>query len=351
MYLLFQPIQRTLRFSTFTPDGVLLLQGQTDLAQWTKRNAKDRFATEVVQQLRSHGKVLTGVGIVLPYAPSDYTLPVSASAAGLKRIVTTPLRSTILATTELVLSGVQQHWPHLPQLFLFDTFLSERLTRRVALPPFDYDTQKTLHLHPVLHHSYGHTANMQKMAKNKVSLSLYMDESPSMALFEGTEIIDAIESYSPLPALAGLWTAGSFDGGMLLELLSNKRINGSDLLTHRSGLIPMTENIGNLQTVFEIAGVSPRQTADQLDSLSIETIEWIELSAKSFIRSLRHAIGRLMASGVSVDQVIINTSVIPQESALWPTLRSAVSENVKFVYCNTPLLSAAASDLMSAIKK
>lgn len=346
MYLVFEPTRHGIRYAVFAEEASILYDGFCPISNWSSRTVQDAFTKDLVIKVRGHGRVFTRVGIILPYAPSDYTKPQLASATFIKKIGTTDLLRATLAPTLLLLQQLTKTWPHLTPYFLFDTHLSEKIERYMVVPPFPYDTLKSLAIAPTLIHSYGHRANLAKH-KNGFALSLYIGEQVSLALFRGDELQDAHVSYSPASSLMGLQNAGALDPELIVQLVEHKRLPYvTDLLTKKSGLQPMTETTYSLPQLLQIAGVSPR-TKDDVTSLPIEAMEWIELSVRSFIRSLRHAIGGLATEDLGVKTLIVNTSIIPADSGLWRLLTQGALNHLKLVTTDTPLIQAACLDLIA----
>lgn len=348
MYLLFETIGRTIHCATFSDEGELIYEQTYSVEAWTPKSVNAVFAAQIVPKLRAHGALFTKIGLVIPFADPKHTEPTLASAKLMHELNNTPLRQKIMTPIDLIMRSSQKAWPHLPHCFLFDTCLSQHLTRDTVLPPFDYETAKTLHIHPVLLHSYGHKANIMKLrSKKTVAISVYIGQQTSVALFEGETVKDACVSYSPLSSLLSLTSPGSFDPGFYLELAQKKNSAAMlALVTEKSGLQPMTETKFDLETLLQIAGLTGRSESFSIDDYSIETIEWIELSLLNYLRSLRHAIGALRTDYADVHTIVANTSTINASSKFWTLLTKAGLQDMKVVLSDVPLLQAACQDLM-----
>lgn len=346
MYLLFEITSKGFRYSTFNAECESVYGGYYEVPDWSQRSVAKVFADHLLPKVRTHGKLFTKIGIIVPFADPKHINPEPAHAKTLQAMGITSLRKKVLEPVTLLLQTSQKSWPHLPHYFLFDTYLSSQLTRNVVLPPLDYDTAHSLNLHPYLLHSYGHAANIQKLKDGKFSISLYVGEQTSVALFEGHKIRDAIITYSPLSAVMGFYGLGNSDPGLYLDLADKKKLPEiQKLFSERSGLQPMTETQHNLNELLQIAGLVKRDESINIDNISIETIEWIELSLRAYVRSIRHAIGALATFSADPIPVIANTSVVSEESGFWKVLSSQLS-NTKFSYCATPVLEAACHDLV-----
>lgn len=346
MNLLFEITKNGLRYGTFNSDNELIYDGFHPLTDWSSRSVSELFKTQLLAKLRAHGKLFTKIGIVIPFADSHYVDPTPASQKLLQQLGSTQVRKKVLEPVILLLAASEKSWPHLPHYFLYDTCLSHQLTREVVLPPFEYDFTKHNGIHPYVVSSYGHKANLAKIKTGQLAVSLYIGEQTSCVLFDGHRVIDAIATYSPLSPIMGLFSAGSFDPGLYLALSEKKKLTDvQKLFTEQAGLIPMSETKYEIDALLQIAGMVKRDDSVNLDNLSIETIEWIELSLRSYIRSLRHAAGSLMAYSSDVKTLVVNTSVVPESSGLWKVFTQNRLSELKLGYCATSLLQAACHDL------
>ncbi len=89
----------------------------------------------------------------------------------------------------------------------------------------------------------------------------------------------------------------------------------------------------------------PRDKSVNFDELSIEAIEWIELSVRSYVRSIRHGLGALLTNDNSIKTLVVNTSLIPESSGLWNIITKGSLEFLKIVPSPIFLLQGAAEDL------
>ncbi len=346
MYLIFELTSQGFRYGTYNAECECIYSGFYEVADWSQRTVSAVFTTHLLPKLRGHGKLFTKVGIIVPFADPKHVAPEPAALKTVQALGTTVLRKKILEPTALLLQSSQKTWPHLPHYFLFDTFLSAQLTRNVALPPFDYDTAHSLNIQPYLLHSYGHAANVNRLKDGKYAVSLYVGEQTSLALFEGQTLRDAVVTYSPLSSLVGIHGSGALDPGFYLDLTDKKRLPElQKLFLDKTGLQPMTETHHSLDELLQIAGLAKRDDSINMDNISIETIEWIELSVRSYLRSLRHAIGALATFTSEPVPVIANTSVLGESSGFWKVLAQQLPQT-KFSYCNTSVLEAACHDLI-----
>ncbi len=348
MYLLFEITRQGLRYGTFTAEADLIYEGLYPLKEWSAREVQGLFQHELLPKLRAHGKLFAKIGIVVPFADVKQVEPALAQGKLLAQLATTPLRKRLLQPVSFILDASHKAWPHLPQVFLFDTYLSHELTREVALPPFDYDTAHALNVHPLLLHSYGHKANLSKARTKGPVVSLYLGDQTSIAVFEDGKVQDALVSYSPLSSLMGMSSSGTFDPGFYLDASSKKNNNVLlELLTERVGLSPMTETHHDLSTLLQIAGILPRSDGFNPDEYSIETIEWIELSMRNYIRSLRHAIGAMKVWSSEVNTLIVNATELDETSKFWSVLTRNGLHDLRLSFSKKSLLQAACEDLIA----
>ncbi|HEY1074831.1 MAG TPA: hypothetical protein VGE59_04020 [Patescibacteria group bacterium] len=346
MLLVFQPVRHGIAYAAFTPTSELVYDGFLTIDEWSSRHLKQRFDAELLTKVRGHGRVFTKLGIILPFADINFRGAKPATSVSLKQLATTSLRQTLLDPARLTYEAAKSAWPHLPQFFLSDTYLSDQVDRTFGLPPFSYEMNKTLNSVPYLVHSYGHRANLASVKDAKVVLSLYVGEQTSIALFEDEKLKDATISHAPFSSVMGLHSPGSLDVGFVTELVQKKRpAEVTNLFISQSGLQPMTETKLSIDDLIHIAGLVPRKDMEHLDKLSIEAIEWIELSVRNFVRSLRHSLGGFLTYSGKIDSLVINTSVVGATSPLWKLLLSGSLSKLSVHYCDISLLQAACRDL------
>jgi acetate kinase len=349
LYLLFEVGFDRIVYCAVNQDNEAVYEGTCLINEWSPKNVKKQFDAQILSKLRGHGKVFTGVGIVVPYAPAHYKKPEPATAALYKQIVKTVSQQQFLTPVFYLLQASQSSWTHLPHYFLFDTCLSSELAREVMIPPFDYDFTKQHALYPAVLHSYGHRANLVKNTLEAPIISLYVGTQSSVALFKHEKLLDASVSYSPISPIMGLYGPGALDIGFTTDLSNSKSFSLSRIIYEHTGIYPMTERRYSLDDLCQIAGISPRKGTIDMDSLPIESMEWIELSLKTFIRSLRHAIASMLIHPSGPTKLIINTSVIPKSCGLWSALVDSLS-GVKISYEPTSLLQVASGDLIQFAK-
>ena len=346
--LLFEIGFNGITYAAVNSDNDIVYDGFCPVTEWTAKQVKTAFATHILGKLRGHGKVFNAVGIVVPFAPLAHSKPEPATPALLKQLMHTASQKMANEPVGFLLQSSTSAWPHLPHYFLYDTHLSSLMSREAMVPPFTYDLNKKLQLHPMLLHSYGHRANMLIAPASKSAISLYIGNQVSVAVLEGEKVLDASISYSPISSTMGYYGSGALDVGFLHDVMTRSKFNLEQFVYHQSGLNPMTEMLYPIDVLLEIAGLIPRKGSVDLNEFAIETIEWVELSVKSFIRSLRHSLGAMAVHPSSPNTLIINTSVIPQSSELWPLLIQGILSHVKMVPSSTSLLQAANSDLSGA---
>lgn len=346
MLLVFQPVRRGIAYAAFTSDAELVYDGFLTIDEWSSRQLKQRFDAELLTKVRGHGRVFTKLGIILPFADIEFQGAKPAASVNLKQFASTSLRQSLLEPARLTYEAAKAAWPHLPQFFLSDTHLSDSIDRTFGLPPFSYEANKNLSITPYLVHSYGHKVNLASAKASEVVLSLYVGEQTSIALFENGKLKDATISHAPFSSVMGLQSPGSLDAGFVAELTQKKRpADVTKLLISQSGLQPMTETKLSIDDLIHVAGLVPRKDMEHLDKLSIEAIEWIELSVRNFVRSLRHSVGGFLTYSTKIDTLVINTSVVPTASPLWSLLLSGSLSKLTVSYCDTSLLQAACQDL------
>ncbi len=348
MYLLFESTATTLRYGVFTPEAEIVYEGQCQVKDWSPRAVNQIFTSQVLAHLRSHGRIFSRVGFIVPYAPIECTEPKLASPMALKSMGRTSLERKVLEPIQSLLEVAKKQWPHLPHYFLFDTYLSRSIERHMAVPPFPYDVNKQLNLAPSILHSYGHKANALSLKTAKRSfVSLYVGEQVSMVLFRDGDVRDAHIAWSPLSPLMGLSSPGAFDPGFYLNSSEKKRSpNLQHLFVRQGGLFPMTETENDFEFLLSISGLVPRASnASAVDRLSIEMIEWIELAMRSFIRSLRHGVGALIAADEDVASVIISSPSIKSTSRFWSLVFTGRLTSLKPHFSGYSTLQAACTDL------
>lgn len=347
MYLIFHPVKHGVNYGVFSADAELIYHGFCDIKNWSARDVHTLFQSDILAKLRAHGKVFTKIGIVFPFADTAHVKPELAHPRFIKSLATTALQQRVLAPVEAILTASQRSWPHLPHFFLFDTFLSARIERSMSLPSVSHDTNKTLHLQPRLLHSYGHKANLSAIKSDRTFISLYIGDSTSLALFQGRDLLSAITSCSPISSLVGLESGGTLDAGATLEFTEKRKFQSAvDILSNGLGLRPMTESAFDFETLLDISGLVPRKKTEHLPDLSIETIEWIELSMRAFIKSLRHGIAALASDDIEARTLVINSSVISESSGLWKLITHGALSHLKVTFAPTSLMQAAAQDLV-----
>lgn len=349
MYLLLQTLRQHIRYSAFTPEGELVYEGACPIDDWSNKVMDRVFKAHVLGKLRGHGAIFTHIGLVIPFADPSYVSPQPASEALLKQWAGTSLRKKVLWPSFLLLRVIKSAWPHLPCLFLFDSCLSSQLPRETTLLPYSYETNKQLAVTPLLLQSYGHKANLLKRVLSPSVISVYLDESASCALFEKGMLKDALVTYSAVSAMRGLSGLGAIDPGLTLELAEkHKPPELQFLLIDKPSLQAMTETNHDIDTLLQLAGLVPRSNHINLDAYPIESIEWIELSVRSFVRAIKQAIGSLAAGSKEPPTIVINTSIISDKSALWRLVMSHGLSQYKVSFSPHSLMQAACYDLISS---
>ncbi len=348
MYLLFETTPTSLRYGAYTLEADVVYEGECAVDDWSPRALKQVFTSVVMSHLRAHGRVFTRLGFLVPYASPEYSEPKIVHPSVMKLLGQTVLERKLLEPLQALVAVAQSHWPHLPSYFLFDTYLSKHLERHIVVPPFSYEVNKTLRLAPSILHSYGHKANALSVKATKRSfLSIYIGTQVSMVLFRDGDIRDAHVSFSPASPLMGLNSCGALDPGFFLNLADKKRLpDVHQLLVQKSGLFAMTDGSLDFETLLSISGLVPRSPQSEgLSHLSIEVIEWIELSMRTFIRSLRHGIGALVAADEEVASVVVSSPTIKSTSRLWSLVFAHRLASLKPHFATYSLLQAACHDL------
>ncbi len=347
MYLILQPSQKHIYYAAYTVQGELISSEATELLNWSQKNISETFQNEFLSKLRGHGKVITKIGLVLPFGNQEHVEPQIAHTSILKSLSRTFLRQQLLEPSRLIFQETQKLWPHIPHYFLFDSFLSGQLNRQIALPPFPHALTQTYSLQPFLLQSYGHVANIKSLKKDQVAISLCLDEDVSVALLNGTTIEDAILSYSPLSSVMSMVSLGAIDPGVTLEMMERKNVRElTQLILKQTGIQALTETNLSLLQLLQISGLIKRDASVNLDAFSIEALEWIELAAHRFILSLRHAIGSLVTSDRRVNSIIIQSQTIPPTSPLWSLITKGSLEHLRIIPASHSSLEMAVRDLL-----
>lgn len=348
MILILQSSRTQLTYAVFTTENELVFEGVTPIEAWTAKNLDAVFRGNILNSLRGQSKIFTEVGLIVPFAGPQYSAPIEANRTVVQKLASSGVEQRRLEPTRLLFEAVAKQWPHIPKYFLFDTCLSSQLPRystNLALP---YDVLKGFDVHPVLLNSYGHRANVKKIKSNQSALSLVIADQTSLALFDGQHVKDAIVGSSSFSPLASLYSAGDFDAGFFLNIADKKRVREIEaLLAERSGVLPMVEVREAFDTLLEISGIVPRKSGESLDALSIETIEWIEIAMRGFVRSIRHAIGALATADVEAKTLVVTSSVIADTSPFWNVITAGSLSHLKVVFSPVSPLVIASEDLNS----
>ncbi len=349
MYLIISPRQTYIHYSIFTPDDANpLFTGKHEFKESSSKGINSELRDHLLPQLRNQGKIVTHIGIVLPFSPREYAKPIPAQKKLLQTFGTTELRKKVLMSATALFELLENAWPHVPKYFLFDTHLSQSLDRTQSPLALPYDVTHESEFLPVLLGGYGHCANVMALKGTKTVISLVIDDQTSAALFEGSLLKDALPSLSPLSTLQSLQSAGAIDSGLSIELLEKKKYRAvEEIFYGKAGVLSAVGADCSIDELLEIAGIVPRKDIDKLANLSIETIEWIEISLKSFIRSLRHAIGALATSDVEAKLLVVSSSTIPADSPFWSLLTKGSLSHLKIHVSEVSPLLPARDDLLA----
>lgn len=348
MYLIFRASLKGIACATLDTEGSVVAHSFWANTDWDNQNAR-KIKDSLQKELKVQGRVFQGIGYVLPFGDGKNEAPRAADLALFKTLAVSPLHDTLLKPSRLLFEAGHIAWPHLPHLFLFDTFLSTHLPKHLILPGVSYESATRLSLEPRLLHSYGHRANSLMVKEGQKFISLYVDRAVSVALFDGHILKDAFVSYSPLSPIGGFAHLGALDLGtaaLLLEKL--KPAERTDFILQQTGLAEQLDHEFSFEESLEIAGLVPRKDLGFMDKLEIETIEWTELSMKSFVRSLRHALAAMLATDNAVKTLVVNTTAIPQKSGLWSLLTDGSLSQLNIVYSDILDLQAAGTDLIES---
>lgn len=346
MYLLFKLNHQGIRFGLFTSSGETILESHTSVSQWSKRGVQHIFESDVLPKLRSHGKIATKIGIILPVGPKGLDRPLLAGNGVPVVSKKDILLQHLLTQYEYLLYFCKKAWPHIPHFWLSDTCLSESFARPVGLPPFSYDACKQFDLRPLLLESYAHKTNMEVMNSNRPYISLVVEDVTSLALVEGGQIVDMYPTFSYWSSLFGLYYGAPIDVGTICRLVQLVRSDSLvDFVTNTTGLIPMTATDFDFDTLLRLSGLAGRDSTLRLPEVSIESLEFIELSLRSFLKSLRSGIAGLLAEMLEARQIIVSSSQISESSDFWKLLNRGALSHIGVVYNSRSSLELASIEL------
>lgn len=297
MILIFRDDGDAVRYAALTDDADIIYSESVPYpaGATSVRAIRDVFQTTILPKVRSHGKVFSHVGVVVPYVEGETITPVGMTAKTVRTIVGSEgLFADQLAATEAICLEVIRQWPHLTHVAVFDTCLSGALARHIAVPPFSYEFSKHHRVSPRLLQSYAHRGALLGEPKGDW-ISLYLGPVSSVAAFHGNGIVDALPAYSPIGALLGWRSSGSLDPGLVLRLLAkDKPAAIRELLSRGSGVRAIADIHKPFERLVNIAGLDGARKKSE--EYSIETVEWVELALRSYIRDVRHAIGGMLTS-------------------------------------------------------
>jgi acetate kinase len=345
MYLLLRAEQHVIRYAAFSEDCQPIYEGVCEITDWSNRTVAKQFHNVILGKLRAHGKIFARVGIIIPFAPHEYVEPRLVDRSLVKQLASTTLQRYAFEPSRVLLEHSTTAWPHLPHYFIFDTCLSASLTRSVMLPPFSFDSVKQFSIQPMLLESYGHKANIMSHKSEAPMISLIVDQTTSIALFEDGKLLDASVSYSPLSSLMGPHSSGSLDPGMFLDLAERMKLRDlSEFFTHLSGIDAMTETHHSMNKLLAIAGLGTKKHDHELP---IETVEWIHLAMKSFIRSIRHAVADMAAHEHYPKVLLVNAPDLDSKSPLLKLIAGGALDHLRVTKSDVSSITAACHDLAS----
>lgn len=348
MYLVFRVSSSAIRFGLFTPEAQTVYEQTTNISSWNPREVSRIFQSDILAQLRAHGKIVTKVGFIVPIADPTHTRPQLAQKTIPALRNMDRLTATLYERIEQVMAQSKKNWPHLPHFWLFDTFMSADIDRATVIPPFQHDVIKQFRIHPYLLEGYAHRSNTQYYKQARPFVSVVIEDVTSIALFAEGKILDVIPAYSYWPSLLGIGSGGVADSGLvsrLYESIGGKR--WPDFVEGSMGLRSIIGVSGSLDTLLRLSGLVPRGTSDSLPDISIETLEYIELAMRGFVKSLRAGIAGILTSSLEARTVVVSSSHLSESSGLWKLLNQGSLGHLSIEYNPTSALEPAAKDLSS----
>lgn len=333
MYLLFKLNHQGIRFGLVTTTGETIIEAHAPVRHWSKRTMQQVFESDVLSKLRSQGKIVTKIGIVIPVGPKGLDRPQLAGNGVPQIYKKDALLLHLMSRYEYLFYFSKKAWPHIPHFWLSDTCLSDSFPRAIGLPPFSYDACKQFDIRPVVLESYAHKSNMTFANSSRPFVSLVVEDITSLALIDGGQIVDVYPAYSYWSSLMGLYYGAPIDSGTISRLVQSVRLDSwVDFITDTTGLIPMTSTDYNFDVLLNLSGLVGRGSSVRLPEVSIETMEYIELSIRFFIKSLRSGVAGLLAEMLEVRQIVVSSSQIVEESGFWHLLNHGALSHVAVVY-------------------
>lgn len=348
MLLLFKLTKYGIRYGVFTNDAEPVYEHFCAVSDWSNRGLSQVFQSDVLGQLRAHGKVFTKVAIVFPFADPQYVEPEHAHRKLIDSQSRTSLLKAYFKNYEILLALLQKNWPHLPILWLFDTYLSQNIDRVIAVPPLAPDAVKNGHVAPRLLNSYAHKSNMLESGEKRAYISLVLEDTTSIALVDGPKIIDVIPAYSPFPQLIGIGYGGLADFGLSEQLTESAGLsNIFNFIERSTGLFTMVNQPTDFESLLGASGLVPRRASTSLSDAPIETLESLELQMRMYIKGIRSAIATLLVGSLEARTVLVSSSYIPESSAFWNLLNQGGLNHLKIKVNSRSSLQAAATDLIT----
>ena len=346
MHLVFRLTSQSVRFGLFTPEGDTINIWEFGVNNWSSRGLNHIFDANVIPELRGHGKIVTKIALIFPIASPSQVKPELAGKSLPTRKNRDSLMTGLNSRYECLLTLCRRTWPHVPCFWLFDSFMSPRISRLSVIPPLTHDATKQFNVSPILLESYAHQSNCVHADTSRPFISLVVEDVTSVALFHRDEIIDTVPTFSYWPSLMGLFQGGAFDFGLtsrLHEVIRSDRWN--DFVADTQGLHSLADLAIDFEKIINLSGLIPRTKRDDVADVSIETLEYLEVSVRSFVKSIRSAIAGMLLSSLEARTIVVSSGYLSEQSGLWPLLTQGGLSHLTIKYNSTSSLASAARDL------
>jgi acetate kinase len=194
--------------------------------------------------------------------------------------------------------AIEASSPELPQVVCFDTAFHRRMppvAQRLPLPRALWsEGVQRYGYHGLSYESIVHALGEER-TRGKMIVA-HLGNGASLAAMENGRPIDTTMGFSPLGGLMMGTRPGELDPGVLLYLLRNKRYTFDeldDLLTHRSGLLGVSQLSADMLTLLERRERSPA---------AAEAVEM-------FVYEVRKNIGALAAVLGGLDTIVFTGGI------------------------------------------
>lgn len=277
--------------------------------------------TEILDEVENSG--LDAVGHRVVHGGTDFSDAVLVDEAVLAGIDKWSKLAPLHNPANLAgIRAVQQRFPELPNVAVFDTAFHHGMPRRAHRVSIDKDMARRHQLRRYGFHGTSHAyvsrlaaESLGKSAGDLRMVTLHLGNGASACAVEHGHSTETSMGMTPLDGLAMGTRSGDVDPGMLLWLMDKEDLTieqMNDLLNRRSGLLGMSGVSNDLRDVEQAAADGDE---DARAAISV------------FAHRVRKAIGAYAAAMGGIDALVI-TGGIGQNSA---AMRQRICQRLRFL--------------------